>query len=83
MRGGMNPTRDIIEQCCRMHNVALHDILGPSKYRPYVKARHHAMHRLYRELGLSMPRIARALRRKDHTTVLHGIRRYEEHWSKQ
>lgn len=42
-------------------------------------ARHLAMRRLY-DMGpeWSMPRVARAFKRKDHTTVLYALKKYPE-----
>ena len=52
-------------------------ILSPSRTAPVARARQLAMY-LTRELtDLSLPAIAEAFNRRDHTTVLHAIRRVE------
>ena len=53
------------------------DLLSPSRTAPIARARQLAMY-LTRELtDLSLPAIALAFNRRDHTTVLHAIRRVE------
>jgi len=53
------------------------DLLSPSRTAPIARARQLAMY-LTRELtDLSLPAIAHAFNRRDHTTVLHAIRRVE------
>jgi chromosomal replication initiator protein len=53
------------------------DLLSPRRTAPVARARQLAMY-LTRELtDLSLPAIARAFNRRDHTTVLHAIRRVE------
>ena len=52
-------------------------LLSPSRTAPVARARQLAMY-LTRELtDLSLPAIAQAFNRRDHTTVLHAIRRVE------
>ncbi|OAN50522.1 hypothetical protein A6A04_18185 [Paramagnetospirillum marisnigri] len=46
---------------------------------PYVRARWSAMLVLRQVGGLALVRIAMLLRRRDHTTILNGIRRAEVH----
>lgn len=54
------------------------DLMSNRRHRPLVEARHTIMW-LARELTpLSLPQIARALGKTDHTTVMHGIARVEE-----
>jgi chromosomal replication initiator protein len=53
------------------------DLLSPTRTAPIARARQLAMY-LTRELtDLSLPAIAQAFNRRDHTTVLHAIRRVE------
>ena len=57
--------------------LSVDDIVSPSRSAPLVRARQLAMY-LTRELtDLSLPAIAEAFNRRDHTTVLHAIRRVE------
>jgi hypothetical protein len=53
--------------------VTLEDLLGERRHAPIAEARQVAMALGQRCCGYSLPRIGRLLRR-DHTTVLHGIR---------
>lgn len=47
---------------------------GPTTSEALVRARMHAILAM-RDIGLSLPQIARVLRLKDHTTILHHIRK--------
>jgi chromosomal replication initiator protein len=58
-------------------DVPLEKMLGPTRAVPLVRARQLAMY-LTRELtDLSLPAIAAAFNRRDHTTVIHAIRKVE------
>lgn len=67
-----SPVRKIILEVAREYNVEPDDIVGPRRLRWIVVPRQEAMRRAV-DAGLSLHRVARAMRR-DHTTVLHGIR---------
>jgi chromosomal replication initiator protein len=57
--------------------LALERLLSPSRVAPVARARQLAMY-LSRELtDLSLPEIAAAFNRRDHTTVMHAIRKVE------
>src|SRR3954453_6820478 len=57
--------------------ISVDDLLSPSRTAPVARARQMAMY-LTRELTeLSLPAIAEAFNRRDHTTVMHAIRRVE------
>jgi chromosomal replication initiator protein len=57
--------------------LSVDQLLSPSRTAPIARARQLAMY-LTRELtDLSLPAIAQAFNRRDHTTVLHAIRRVE------
>jgi len=53
------------------------DLIGNSRSRRVNRARHIAMYLCRKLTSASLVEIARALNRKDHSTVLHGIRRVE------
>jgi chromosomal replication initiator protein len=58
-------------------DLTVDDLLSPNRTAPVARARQLAMY-LTRELtDLSLPAIADAFNRRDHTTVLHAIRRVE------
>jgi chromosomal replication initiation ATPase DnaA len=58
----------------RRHHATIADILGPSRFR-YIVAARHEFWSLLRAEGLSYPAIA-MLVGVDHSTVLHGCRKH-------
>jgi chromosomal replication initiator protein len=69
--------RQIQEAVAAKLGLSPDDILSPSRTAPVARARQLAMY-LTRELtDLSLPAIAQVFNRRDHTTVLHAIRRVE------
>jgi chromosomal replication initiator protein len=69
--------RQIQEAVAVKLGLSVETILSPSRSAPVARARQLAMF-LTRELtDLSLPAIAQAFNRRDHTTVLHAIRRVE------
>jgi chromosomal replication initiator protein len=66
--------RDVAER----HGVTVGDIKGVSRKIKFVRARQEACYLLREELKLSYPRIGLHLGNKDHTTILHGIRKYKK-----
>lgn len=75
--GGHRPSDAdvVLEQVARESGVPVAELVGRSRARYVVWARHRAMARL-RDEGWSLPAIGEVFGR-DHTTVLHGIRRME------
>ena len=70
--------KQIALQVAAKHKVSLIDIRSPRRDRPTVRARHEAFWRMKQETRLSLPQIGRFMGGRDHTTVLHGIRKHEE-----
>lgn len=70
------PWKTIVREVAEKHKVTLADIIGPFRGRQFVAARHEAMYRLRHEALLSCPVIGRLIGKRDHTTVLNGIRRH-------
>lgn len=68
----------IAYQTAKKHGLTIHELLSPRRQRKIVIARHEAMWRCVKETSLSLPQIGRILGGKDHTTVLHGVRRHEQ-----
>jgi chromosomal replication initiator protein len=69
--------RQVQEAVAARLELSVDDLLSPSRTAPVARARQLAMY-LTRELtDLSLPAIAHAFNRRDHTTVLHAIRRVE------
>jgi hypothetical protein len=60
------------------HGVPMTDLLSQRRNKNAVLARHECFWRCKQETLLSLPQIGRLFKRKDHTTVLHGIRKHEQ-----
>jgi chromosomal replication initiator protein len=79
-RAKLSEITDIVAEA---FGVPVSDIIGPQRLREYVVPRHVAYY-LAHELGyFSMPQIGRHFGGRDHTTVLHGIRRVRSKWLSQ
>lgn len=68
--------RDIIRATAAHEQIRYDDIVGPCRQRRFAWPRHRAMY-LARRLrpDASLPLIGRIMGGRDHTTVLHGVRR--------
>jgi len=64
--------QEIIKTVCNYFNVKQSHLKGPSRVESVVLPRQIVMYLLQKELGLKLMEIARILRKKDHTTVLHA-----------
>lgn len=58
-------------------SVAVDGLTGPKRYRDVTEARHVAMYLLLKDFRLRVTDIGRLLGGRDHSTVLHGIRKIE------
>jgi hypothetical protein len=82
-KGGTLPSRNIFAMRHIMEEVALEyrvtvlELVSPSRKSPVVRARQAAYWRANRETQLSLHGIGRHFGGKDHTTVLHGIRKHQ------
>jgi chromosomal replication initiator protein len=54
------------------------DIIGPKRLRSYARPRQVAMYLCKQLTSRSLPEIGRRFGGRDHTTVMHGVRRIEE-----
>lgn len=70
-------TRDILQTTSFKHGVTEEEILGRRQSQDVVRARHECFYRLSKEIGYSLPKIGMIMGDRDHTTVLHGIRKHE------
>lgn len=68
--------KQIVGEVARKHNVSVQEIVGGQRTDRIVQARHECCYRLSHETSMSLPQIGRRLGGRDHTTILHGIRRY-------
>jgi len=59
-------------------NIRLSDLLGPKRLRSYARPRQIAMYLAKTLTNRSLPEIGRRFGGRDHTTIMHGVRRIEE-----
>ncbi|MFQ1700462.1 chromosomal replication initiator protein DnaA [Loktanella agnita] len=60
------------------YNIRLSDMIGPKRVRNYARPRQIAMYLAKHMTSRSLPEIGRRFGGRDHTTVMHGVRRIEE-----
>ena len=60
------------------YNIRLSDIIGPKRVRSYARPRQVAMYLCKQLTSRSLPEIGRRFGGRDHTTVMHGVKRIEE-----
>ena len=60
------------------YNIRLSDLIGPKRLRVYARPRQVAMFLAKQHTSRSLPEIGRKFGGRDHTTVMHGVRRIEE-----
>ena len=71
-------TIDDVKHCvCEHFNLKVNQIDSRSRTQQIAYARQVAMYLLSKELGMSTPKIALEVGVKDHTTVMHGIKKIE------
>ncbi len=69
-----NP-KAVLELCAQYFDVSLKDITGSKRDKEVVVPRQVAMYLMRIELGMSFPKIASSLGGRDHTTIMHGVRK--------
>jgi len=69
--------KQVVSKVAKHFQLTVKEMCSKSRVAPIKNARHVAMYLLSRELGMSLPKIAREVGVKDHTTVLHGVRKIE------
>ncbi len=60
------------------YNIRLSDMLGPKRLRSFARPRQIAMYLCKQLTSRSLPEIGRRFGGRDHTTVMHGVRRIED-----
>ncbi|SDE65858.1 chromosomal replication initiator protein DnaA [Limimaricola pyoseonensis] len=60
------------------YNIRLSDMIGPKRLRSYARPRQVAMYLAKHMTARSLPEIGRRFGGRDHTTVMHGVRKIEE-----
>ncbi|HEV7345489.1 MAG TPA: helix-turn-helix domain-containing protein [Devosia sp.] len=72
----MSDAQRILREVCSKHEVTKAELTGGQRGRAIVLARQEASYRLKKETTLSLPQIGRKLGGRDHTTILHAVRRH-------
>ncbi|WP_306004435.1 chromosomal replication initiator protein DnaA [Aquicoccus porphyridii] len=60
------------------YNIRLSDMIGPKRLRNFARPRQVAMYLCKQLTSRSLPEIGRHFGGRDHTTIMHGVRRIEE-----
>ena len=60
------------------YNIRLSDLIGPKRVRTFARPRQVAMYLCKQLTQRSLPEIGRRFGGRDHTTIMHGIKRIEE-----
>jgi len=68
--------KEIVSVVASKHGVTEPEIYSARRYKRIVHARQEIMYEIAKRKGWSLPRIGSFLGGRDHTTVLHGIRRH-------
>lgn len=71
-----HPCTRIISETAHEHDISREDLIGPSRRHHITRIRQLAMWRC-RQAGFSLPVIGRYFGGRDHTTVIHAVRRIE------
>ncbi len=69
---------EIQKQVARHYNIRLAEMVGPKRVRNFARPRQVAMYLCKQLTSRSLPEIGRHFGGRDHTTVMHGVRRIEE-----
>lgn len=66
----------VLAEVSKKHGITVNELIGQQRSSQIVAARHESMWRMKTETTMSLPEIGRRLGNRDHTTVLHGVRKY-------
>jgi chromosomal replication initiator protein len=69
---------EIQRRVAEHYNIRLSDLIGPKRVRPVARPRQGAMYLCKKLTTRSLPEIGRRFGGRDHTTVMHAIKRIEE-----
>jgi len=72
------PAQQVLASVAAQHGVTRSELSGASRLARVVCARQHAMWELRQHTDLSLAQIGRLLGNRDHTTIIHGVRRHAE-----
>ena len=71
----------LAREAARLSDVPFEEVMGPGHKRAYCRARWAVMLVAYRQLNYSSPDIGQRLGGRDHSTVLHGLKRAQALWN--
>lgn len=77
VKAALNPVTTLVRSASRHSGFSIADIMSHHHRAPLARMRHIVMYLSYRLTTLSFPMIGRLLSDRDHTTVLHGVRKIE------
>lgn len=69
---------EIQRKVAEHYNIRLSDMVGPKRVRTFARPRQVAMYLCKQLTSRSLPEIGRRFGGRDHTTVMHGVRRIDE-----
>ena len=69
---------EIQRKVAEHYNIRLSELVGPKRLRIFARPRQVAMYLCKQLTSRSLPEIGRHFGKRDHTTVMHGVRRIEE-----
>lgn len=69
--------REVIEEVAQRHDIPVGLIYAQDRRKAISTVRHEAYYLVHRDFGLSYPEVGRIFDR-DHTTILHGVRKHEK-----
>lgn len=69
--------RQIIVECAKRHGMTYEMIIGHKRSAPFIAVRQEAVWLAYQKGTLSKSALCRHFNRKDHTSIIHLLRRYE------
>lgn len=68
----------IMYEVCKKHNCTVYEAKSPQRYREIVACRQEICYRLKTETPISLPHIGRIMGGRDHTTILHSVRKHKQ-----
>ena len=69
---------ELVHAVAELHGFTADDLTGPRRFKKLAYARMHAYAVIRTVLGWSYPRIGKMFGDRDHTTVMHGVKRFDE-----
>lgn len=69
---------EIQRQVADYYNIRMSELIGPKRVRTFARPRQVAMYLAKQLTSRSLPEIGRRFGGRDHTTVMHGVRKIEE-----